>query len=553
MGKKMKFCIVQPYYSFDPKDLDRCWNEMISLIDKCDDSADVIVLPEYCDIPADVENAEKFNASIEKYNKKIYDKVVKTAQRCNAVVFANFGFKTENGWRNTTYAFDRQGKVVGKYFKAHPAPSEVKTAAEGGNGMDCTYSYKYAKPYTVEIDGVRYGFMTCYDFYMYEGFASLARQNVDVIIGCSHQRTDTHNALDIIGRFLSYNTNAYLVRSAVSLGENSEVCGCSMIVSPRGEMLVDMKNEVGIASCEFDPHEKYFKPAGFKGKPKSHYEYIDEGRRPWLYRNGGSMMIPNDTYLPYPRICAHRGFSTIAPENSMPAFGAAVALGAEEIEFDIWSTKDGELVSIHDSSLGRVSTGNGYVWEHTYEELLNYDFGVKHSEHFSGLQIVKFEDILKKFACTTIMNIHVKIWDEELYRKGVDVPDPQYERIAALLRQYDCEHHCYTMTVSDKCHAEFHKIAPDIHRCVGWDGDKDPLSMPRRAAALGAEKTQLFKPYFDQSSVDLAKKNGILCNVFWADDPDEACRYIDMGIDTILTNDYLRVANAVKAHISKSK
>ena len=34
-----------------------------------------------------------------------------------------------------------------------------------------------------------------------------------------------------------------------------------------------------------------------------------------------------------------------------------------------------------------------------------------------------------------------------------------------------------------------------------------------------------------------------------ADDPDEACRYIDMGIDTILTNDYLRVANAVKAHL----
>ena len=105
------------------------------------------------------------------------------------------------------------------------------------------------------------------------------------------------------------------------------------------------------------------------------------------------------------------------------------------------------------------------------------------------------------------------------------------------------------MTTSDKCHREFHKIAPDIVRCVGWDGNKDPLSMPRRAVEIGAEKIQLFKPYFDQSSVDMAKANGVLCNVFWADDPDEACRYIDMGIDTILTNDYLRVANAVKAHL----
>ena len=60
---------------------------------------------------------------------------------------------------------------------------------------------------------------------------------------------------------------------------------------------------------------------------------------------------------------------------------------------------------------------------------------------------------------------------------------------------------------------------------------------------------QLFKPYFDQSSVDLAHEYGILCNVFYADDPDEACRYIDMGVDCILTNDYLRVANAVRAHV----
>lgn len=533
----MKFCIVQPYYSFNSADIDKCYREMMALVDKCDSTMDVIVLPEYCDIPANTDNAEQFNESIEKYNDAVYKKAVETARRCNAIVFANFGFKTELGWRNTTYAFDREGNEVGKYFKAHPAPSEVKTAEYGGNGMDCSYSYEYEKPYTVDIEGVRYGFMTCYDFYMYEGFASLARQNVDVIIGCSHQRTDTHNALDVIGRFLSYNTNAYLVRSSVSLGEDSKICGCSMIVSPKGEILVDMKSEVGLATCEFDPHEKYYKPAGFKGKPKSHYEYIDEGRRPWLYRNGGSMMIPNDTFLPYPRICAHRGFHALAPENSLPAFGAAVALGADEIEFDIWSTKDGELVSIHDSVLDRVSDGKGYVGDYTYEELLKFDFGSKYSPALKGLHIVKFEEILKKFACTTIMNIHVKIWDEDVYKKG-NAPDPQYEKIAGLLHQYDCEHHCYTMTVSDKCHREFHEIAPDIHRCVGWDGNKDPLSMPKRAIAIGAEKIQLFRPYFNQETVDLAKKHGIICNVFWTDKPEEVREYLDMGIDTILSNNF---------------
>jgi glycerophosphoryl diester phosphodiesterase len=67
-----------------------------------------------------------------------------------------------------------------------------------------------------------------------------------------------------------------------------------------------------------------------------------------------------------------------------------------------------------------------------------------------------------------------------------------------------------------------------------------------RAIELGAKKVQLFKPYFNQEMVDKAKAHGIKCNVFWADDAEEAKKYLDMGIDTILTNDYGRIAAALK-------
>ena len=39
---------------------------------------------------------------------------------------------------------------------------------------------------------------------------------------------------------------------------------------------------------------------------------------------------------------------------------------------------------------------------------------------------------------------------------------------------------------------------------------------------------------------------GILCNVFWSDDPEEAKHFLDMGIDTILTNDYNLVAQVLE-------
>ena len=94
------------------------------------------------------------------------------------------------------------------------------------------------------------------------------------------------------------------------------------------------------------------------------------------------------------------------------------------------------------------------------------------------------------------------------------------------------------MTTNDNMIRKVMKYAPDLKCCVGWNGDKNPLSLVDRALDLGAYKIQLFKPYFNQETVDKAHANGILCNVFWSDDPVEAKQYIDMGIDTILTNDY---------------
>ena len=537
----MKVCIIQPYYSFEEKDTAYCFDEMVKMIDACDDSLDLIVLPEYCDIPAAQNSKKSFHESMEKYNAVIMEKAAETAKRCGAIVFANAAYKTESGWRNTTHAFDRKGNVVGRYFKAHPAPSEVKTEAKGGNELDVAYSYEPFEPYVIEIEGVRYGFMTCYDFYFYENFAPLARKDVDIIIGCSHQRTDTHEALSIINRFLCYNTNAYLVRASVSLGEESKICGCSCVIAPDGEVVVDMKSKIGSSICEIDPKKKYYKAAGFRGALKSHYAYIEEGRRPWLYRNGGASVVQFDEVMKYPRICAHRGFNTIAPENSMAAFGAAVALGAEEIEFDIWATKDGKLVSCHDSTLERVSNGEGKIYDHTYEELLALDFGIKHGEKFKGLKIPTFEEILQKFAGRVIMNIHVKIWD-----KNRNFEDDKMEELVALLRKYDCEKHVYFMTSNDEKAKKVMEYAPDIKVCLGWDGNKDPMSMVDRAIALGAYKIQLFKPYFNEETVKRAHEHGILCNVFYADTPEEAKRYSDMGIDTILTNDYLQIKNALE-------
>ena len=146
----------------------------------------------------------------------------------------------------------------------------------------------------------------------------------------------------------------------------------------------------------------------------------------------------------YPRVCAHRGFNSVAPENSMPAYGAAVAMGADEIEFDLWPTKDGEIVSCHDRKLDRVSDGTGIIYDYTFEELQKFDFGIKFGEKFKGLKILRFEDILKKLSCHTIMNIHIKT-----VVKKEKTDEAYLKKIIDLIYKYDAQKHVYFMTGDD--------------------------------------------------------------------------------------------------------
>ncbi len=534
----MKACIVQPFYSRDHARAEELFRWEMEALDRCDESLDLIVFPESCDQPALVAELSQHAEDAQKYGPALAKKAAETAARCNAVLCINMMQQTPTGPRNSTVVFDRTGAQAGRYDKQHLVPSEQRY-------LDTGYTRSFSAPYLLEIDGVKYGFLTCYDNYFYELFANMARFDPDVIIACSHQRSDTPDAIATITKFCAYNCNAYVVRASVSLGADSPVGGCSMIVAPDGTVLADLKNEVGSATAEFDPHRRYLKPAGFGNPDAPHHHYIESGREPWKYRQAGSAIVPFDDIMPYPRICAHRGFNSVAPENSLPAFGAAVALGAEELELDLWQTADGEVVTLHDGFLDRVSDGTGHVTAHTYAELLQYDFGSKYDAAFAGMKIPRFEDVLRHFAGQAILNLHIKE-----PANGGEWPEDYLKKIVALIDAYDCRRHCYFMS-SVPVLQQLRRLAPDIARCTG---DHDMKDLVDKALLVGAKKIQLCKSNFEaygegyvEEIIPRAHANGLRVNLFWSDDPAETAHYLRLGVDTILTNDYWRNAAVLRA------
>ena len=326
----MKARVIQPLFAQDEVGLDKSYEWTLRELSKCDPSLDIVVLPEFSEVPGKTTN-EGFLEAVHKYGPALLEACAETARRCNALVFCG---AIDTSWdvpRNAIFVFGRDGSVLGRYYKEHLTAGEWKKL-----GLDNSYTREWQQPYILDIEGVRYMFLICYDFYFYEAYANIARWKPDVIIGASHQRSDPHHVLDIIDIFCAYNTGAYLVRASVSMGKKSKIGGCSCVVAPTGKILGNLYSKIGRLDVSFDPHEKYRKPAGYGNPPALHSEYIEIGRRPWLYRPGGSAIVAPLSEAPAER--------TVVYSNDLGELGAAVARGVQEIAFDLDAASEWEPV-----------------------------------------------------------------------------------------------------------------------------------------------------------------------------------------------------------------
>lgn len=108
------------------------------------------------------------------------------------------------------------------------------------------------------------------------------------------------------------------------------------------------------------------------------------------------------------QITAHRGDSSRAPENTLPAIESAIACRADFVEVDVQETKDGVLVLLHDGSVKRTSDDTGTLHDLTYEELLSMDFGSWFSEEFQDVKIPTLKQALEVCRGRIRMNIELK-------------------------------------------------------------------------------------------------------------------------------------------------
>ena len=238
-------------------------------------------------------------------------------------------------------------------------------------------------------------------------------------------------------------------------------------------------------------------------------------------------MLP-DEKMPYPRVCAHRGFSDLLPENSIIAFAAALAMGVPEIEFDVWESADGKLVLCHDPNLARIALyQTGVVRELKYDEIMQADIGSKVSPLLKGLKIITLDEALALNANRAVINMHIKSPEPEKgYSKST------FRKILEAIDRHESRPYVYISGAKDVLKVALEE-APDITRnCLERQESPDIVD---NAIKYKCRKLQFLHNY-SKEAIDKAHQNGIICNYCNTENQEEAAKFFEMGIDTVLTN-----------------
>ncbi|MCE7068763.1 glycerophosphodiester phosphodiesterase family protein [Dyadobacter sp. CY327] len=144
-------------------------------------------------------------------------------------------------------------------------------------------------------------------------------------------------------------------------------------------------------------------------------------------------------------VIAHRGNHINVPENTLAAAREAIASGADYVEVDLRTTKDGHLIVLHDATVDRTTNGAGKVHAMTLEE-------VKHLQVFNRNKktnkIPEFREMLA--VCKGKINIYLDF-------KAADAAETWKQ-----IKEAGMEKQVIVYLNKDSDHKEWQKVAPEV-------------------------------------------------------------------------------------------
>lgn len=229
---------------------------------------------------------------------------------------------------------------------------------------------------------------------------------------------------------------------------------------------------------------------------------------------------------PGPIPFAHRGGTSSAPENTLPAFEHAAALGYRYLETDVHLTLDGVLVAFHDADLRRTCGVDRTIAATTWAELRELRVDGREPIPLMSALFARFPDVRFNIDCKS---------------------DAAAPALVQLIRELDA---IDRVCIGSFSHARLTKLrallGPGLLTCMSPQevallrltgrilGPAQRVAqVPTRA---GRESGPWNVPVVTRHFVNSAHRHGSQVHVWTIDDADEMHRLLDLGVDGIMTD-----------------
>ena len=222
-------------------------------------------------------------------------------------------------------------------------------------------------------------------------------------------------------------------------------------------------------------------------------------------------------------VTAHRGYSAVYPENTIPAFKGAIQVGADWAELDVQQTADGEVIVMHDSNLKRTTGLDKEVWQVTWDEIKDLDNGSWFDKKYQTVRIPTLEEVLKVCRGKIHLNIEIKPSGHD---KDLE------EQVAKLLKKYHMRDTCVVSSLKYDSLRKIKEADDSIETAYITSVSYGNFTDLEYADGYSVESTLLSKSF-----VNKAQKAGKQIYVWTVNSEERLEKVVGMGIDNVITDD----------------
>lgn len=229
----------------------------------------------------------------------------------------------------------------------------------------------------------------------------------------------------------------------------------------------------------------------------------------------------------FPVNIAHRGASSLAPENTLESFKKAIDLRCNGIELDVHMTKDKQLIVIHDEFLDRTTNGTGSVRNFTLSEIKKLDAGSHFSNKFKNARIPTLKEVFDLIVPYNILlDIEIKQWEPEIE-----------EKVIIMVQNYNYEKKTIITSFNPISVLKCKQICKDIKTgLLVFFLQTNPLDMKKKFKIDYLCMDVNYIKLFSQNNINTFKKNNLKILAFTVDKKSDMVYMIKHKIDGIITN-----------------